>query len=251
MNFNYCIIGAGITGITLAKRLENSIILEKSRGIGGRLAARRLGSHSINHGPESLSFTIDPHAWIKQEASGLHIQKSWEVSKLEVENQMIRVQSTDGQIVECKNLIITSPAPQAKTILERSQIEATFLEPVRYKKVIQLMLLAEKNIDLKDIEDLFTLKRSFNEIMYFEMRDEFLEEFFEKDKEEIKKLCLEKLSQPVLDSHVHKWRYSEVVTAIDPKHQFDLRDKNIYLAGDYFGLDGVESALKSVKNLKL
>ena len=58
-NYDIAIIGAGITGITCALELKKLgkkvIILEKSRGVGGRLATRRLYKTYADHGTCYLS----------------------------------------------------------------------------------------------------------------------------------------------------------------------------------------------------
>lgn len=49
------IIGAGITGITLARQLQSSAkvsVFEKSRGFGGRMATRRIGPYQFDHGAQ-------------------------------------------------------------------------------------------------------------------------------------------------------------------------------------------------------
>ncbi len=56
--FDVCVIGAGIAGIVCAKELENQglkvVILDKSRGVGGRVATRRLHNTQVNHGAPYL-----------------------------------------------------------------------------------------------------------------------------------------------------------------------------------------------------
>ena len=52
---NVAIIGAGITGITLANLLQkkyNLTVFEKSRGVGGRMATRRAEPYQFNHGAQ-------------------------------------------------------------------------------------------------------------------------------------------------------------------------------------------------------
>ncbi|MEA5452229.1 FAD-dependent oxidoreductase [Leptolyngbya sp. CCNP1308] len=48
------VIGAGISGLTAAHKLQKSgyrvLVVDKSRGLGGRLATRRVGSTAIDHG---------------------------------------------------------------------------------------------------------------------------------------------------------------------------------------------------------
>lgn len=49
------IIGAGITGITLARQLQSYAkvsVFEKSRGFGGRMATRRIGPYQFDHGAQ-------------------------------------------------------------------------------------------------------------------------------------------------------------------------------------------------------
>ena len=52
---NVAVIGAGITGITLANLLQKKVnltIFEKSRGVGGRMATRRAEPYQFNHGAQ-------------------------------------------------------------------------------------------------------------------------------------------------------------------------------------------------------
>lgn len=249
---DYCIIGAGLSGISLAKQLKDVVILEKSKGIGGRLSARRLGSYSLNHGPQEIQSITDPHGWIKHQSEGLNVLKSWEVSHLELFPSMIRVNGTKGQLLECKKVILTMPAPQSKALLEKSGLAADFLVAVRYKAVIQFMLLADAGINTNNLEEYFHLqKQEFlpeDQILaLFELKEEFLPEFLEKDKETIKSFCLEKLNRPVGDCHAHKWRYSEVRNSISPQFQTKFAAQGLFLAGDYFGSDGMKSALESIE----
>lgn len=71
------IVGAGIAGATLARRLVDAghevVIFEKSRGTGGRLAAARLGESSVDLGAPILEAQSEAFAtWLgAQQASGL------------------------------------------------------------------------------------------------------------------------------------------------------------------------------------
>ena len=52
---NVAIIGAGITGVTVANLLQkkyNLTVFEKSRGVGGRMATRRAEPYQFNHGAQ-------------------------------------------------------------------------------------------------------------------------------------------------------------------------------------------------------
>lgn len=255
-----CIIGAGISGLILAKNLSGAVVLEKSRGIGGRIASRRLGSYSLNHGPENIHDPLskkvvdDPHAWIKDTATGLNILRSWEVARLEVSPSSIKVLSSSGESIEAKRIILTAPAPQTQAILERSGITADFLSQVHYSSIIQFMFLIDSNVCLKGLDEYMIRKRSKDleqnlSLHLFEMRDSFLNNFLDKDKEEIKEFCLSKIPSGVHDCHAHRWKYAEVETPIDSKLQFAFQEKNIFLAGDYFGTDGIKSSFESTASL--
>ncbi len=56
MEFRTLVIGAGIAGLTAARSLrqagEEVLVLEKSRGLGGRAATRRLHGHRVDHGAQ-------------------------------------------------------------------------------------------------------------------------------------------------------------------------------------------------------
>ena len=256
----FIIIGAGPSGVLLANHFKDSIILEKSRGVGGRLASRRLGGFSLNHGPQEVlinnKLITDPHKWIKEQASGLTILNNWEVSHLEVENERVKIFGTANQYLECKKVILTCPAPQTKLILERSNLTAEFLGDVKYKSVVQFMMLSSNSIKTDQLEKIFENKHrillpEYQSLQLYEVKQEFLNQFLEMDKEQIKSFCQSQVEGNILDSHAHKWRYSEVTDPISSKYQFNFAKKNIFLAGDYFGTEGVQSSIEAVKFMTL
>ena len=64
-HFDAIVIGAGISGLAAATELARAgcktIILEKSRGIGGRMATRRVGAAVCDHGAQF--FTVRTRAF--------------------------------------------------------------------------------------------------------------------------------------------------------------------------------------------
>ena len=55
------IIGAGVAGLTCAQQLHQAgykvVVLEKSRGVGGRMATRRIEETYVDHGVRYLGAT--------------------------------------------------------------------------------------------------------------------------------------------------------------------------------------------------
>lgn len=252
-----CIIGAGLSGVLIGHKIKDHIILEKSRGVGGRLASRRFGTSSINHGalhlttPEGLKVDT-PHQWIKELSEGLNIHKSVEVSHFEKKESFYQILCKDGQSFEAKKIILTAPAPQALGIIERSKLKADFLKTVQYKADIQFILHHKSKIDTHKLEELFELKHCIqinNEesLKLYHLKSTFIPDYLERDKEEIKITCQQLIEGEILDSHAHKWRYSEVLSKVDPSYQHELKNQNIYLAGDYFGLKGIRTSIESAE----
>jgi len=53
----------------------------------------------------------------------------------------------------------------------------------------------------------------------------------------------------VIDTHAHKWRYSTVKESLDSKFQLIHKEKNVWLAGDYFFGNDLNAAVTSAKAL--
>ena len=83
------IIGAGMAGITCARELhrlgKSAVIIEKSRGVGGRMATRRLFETIADHGSrylslEDMGFELEiDSAWLKlcRELISAKVIRSW------------------------------------------------------------------------------------------------------------------------------------------------------------------------------
>lgn len=258
---HFCILGAGIAGITLAKDLKDVCIVEKSKGIGGRLAARRIGNIPIEHGAQAFMHPVlnrlipQPHLWIKSEASDLNITRSWEATHFEVINNKIILTNIQDEKIECKKLIISAPAPQAKAIIEKSGMSGNFLDKVQYKSDIQLMLLGGKDCVNDKIHKYFDVMTknsiSNNEhVFLLSMKDRYLSQFIEEDKTVIKDFFIQDNNKNATEAHVHKWKYSEVVHSISSLYQFHFMKDNIFLAGDYFSTSGILGSINSALILK-
>lgn len=149
------VIGAGLSGLVCASALGREAkvrILEKSRGVGGRMATRRIdtleGVASFDHGaqyftardPEFQETVADwcgagcaapwpaagadayvgapaMNAPAKRLARNLDIAFGFEVADFVREEGRWRVRSTDGRAEEGDVLILAAPAEQAERLL--------------------------------------------------------------------------------------------------------------------------------------
>lgn len=186
------IIGAGLCGLTLANTLTNTLtndpvfIVEKSKAVGGRMATRRDGSSTYDHGAQFYrQSTAQDFFWHKRWTSN-EISKQWFVSQDRVhfrgqagmttlakdlaadkkiffdekvlsinpESSGVKIICESGQIFEADRVILTSPLPQSLEILRASKIQYPMqLEKIRYAKAI-VGLLQVSNSDGNAIENL-------------------------------------------------------------------------------------------------
>ena len=149
--YDVAIVGAGISALMLAHNLPDQkvVLLEKSKGIGGRLATRRLQNVSINHGArnihpqhlllkEVVKIGLDHHflkmegetchpvqginQWTKFLAKDKEILKESLVYKIIKNNEgFLELIDGSGQISAiAKKVVLSVPAPQANEILKNS-----------------------------------------------------------------------------------------------------------------------------------
>lgn len=188
--FDCIVVGAGIAGITAANKLVEAglsvCILEKSRGMGGRLATRRIEGESFDHGAQFFTvreegFEKDVQNWIekgiarpwfgepgrtrycgvggmnrmaKALTEGLDVRREQKVEWIGFENGFWKIRSNLGAF-EGSILLLTNPAPQAVDLLEASKAasSAGFLDTLKrieYEKCISLMLLLDSELGLSE-----------------------------------------------------------------------------------------------------
>jgi renalase len=74
------VIGAGMAGLTAAHRLQEQcdvIVLDKGRGVGGRLATRRIGDATIDHGAQFITTHTAEFAEMVDHLVGEHVVAPW------------------------------------------------------------------------------------------------------------------------------------------------------------------------------
>jgi predicted NAD/FAD-dependent oxidoreductase len=138
------VIGAGMAGLAAADALRRGgldpLVLEKSRGIAGRLATRRTRDGlDFDHGSPAVNAMADPFAsfladavkqghaapWRREIvgtpgmsslpialAQGLEIRFETEVATVEPDGAGLIVRLTDGAEIPASRVIVTAPAPQ-------------------------------------------------------------------------------------------------------------------------------------------
>jgi hypothetical protein len=153
MNRNIVVVGAGIAGLSAARVLSNSgarlVVLEKSRGVGGRMATKRVGEAVFDTGAQFFTaredgFSAEVHRWAtaakaerwpgsehrwigrggmtavpKHLAEGVEVERERKVTaarwhgsgywELDIENE---------GITRAERLILTAPMPQSLALLE-------------------------------------------------------------------------------------------------------------------------------------
>ena len=73
-------VGAGMAGLTAAHRLSGVtevVILDKGRGVGGRLATRRISDATIDHGARFITTHTSEFAELVERLVGEHVVAPW------------------------------------------------------------------------------------------------------------------------------------------------------------------------------
>lgn len=160
------IIGAGMAGLSCARRLSDAglkvTIMEKSRGLGGRLATRRAeGGLQFDHGVqfvttkepglqmlldaartadavgnwqmedcESLVGTPAMNSFAKFLAEGVTIRRNFHVDKIKWNTDAWTVSARD-EVLMFDHIILTAPAPQCAALLGSEHPLSRKIESVR------------------------------------------------------------------------------------------------------------------------
>ena len=168
------IIGAGIAGLACAGRLARAgltpLVLDKGRGIGGRVATRRVGALQFDHGAQYVTAQGDDFAAVlatlaasgqvrdwndgsgdkrmvgvpgmsalaKAMAAGLDVRQGIQVASVrrDASGWLLSTGDTD---LAASRLVITAPAPQAAALLGHEHPLTARLAGVRMEPCLTLM----------------------------------------------------------------------------------------------------------------
>lgn len=163
------IIGAGITGLACARRISNAglpvIVLDKGRGIGGRVATRRTETVTFDHGAQYVSakntsfakvladLTGAGHAGPWQDrvvgmpgmsalakglGAGVPVQQNMQVTSLVPQHDGWQVQIGDTAMTT-QQVVVTVPAPQVAGLLGADHPLVPQITDVAYAPNLTLM----------------------------------------------------------------------------------------------------------------
>ncbi|TVP71813.1 MAG: FAD-binding protein [Rhodobacteraceae bacterium] len=165
------VIGSGIAGISCARALAQAggtvIVLDKGRGIGGRMATRRvtleIGEISFDHGAQVLPAQNAAFATLMRDtgaaawdqdgglvgvpgmsqlprrlAEGLDLRQGIEITALAYRDRRWML-SSPGEAFQAQRLVLTIPAPQALQLLGPTHPLAGALTEVEMRPCLTLM----------------------------------------------------------------------------------------------------------------
>jgi predicted NAD/FAD-dependent oxidoreductase len=168
------IIGAGIAGLACARRLAEAglapVLLDKGRGIGGRVATRRIGDMQFDHGAQYVTAknagfatlldalakagaladwhdgrgrkhsvgTPGMSAIPKALGVGLDIRQGAQVTRLVPDGDGWELH-TEGGMLRSRRVVVTVPAPQVAGLLGPDHPLVAALAPVQMAPCLTLM----------------------------------------------------------------------------------------------------------------
>ncbi|MPR34664.1 NAD(P)/FAD-dependent oxidoreductase [Salmonirosea aquatica] len=183
---NSCIIiGAGMAGLTAARELTNYgwevTILDKGRGVGGRMATRRIDHTRADHGAQYFSVRTPEFRQLLDQLTAEGIAEAWDLSEagieypryfgaqgmstipkylaqglnialqerailIEGDEASCRVTTESGNTFRADALLLTIPAPQALTLLGDSDLnlpeaEQGALQAITYQPCLAVIAL--------------------------------------------------------------------------------------------------------------
>ena len=286
MIYDYCILGAGISGALIAEKIESFgksfCLIDKGRSSGGRLSCKRMGSIYFNHGLQSFDCNLQNRKWIKELIEEKSLSKlapykilvpanqvvkkilrqipvhtNEEIVKITYQNSLFSIQSKSDTEWSAKKVICTFPAPQALKVFGNhlTAQQSTLLESFLYTKRLicftDTKIAQDLNSDYK-----IDISADFSMISFSE---KVSEKYFEQSDTEIKINLKNNYSNLFINTEmeqltIKKWRYANCNHPLLQKHIVD-KNNHLFLIGDYFGaptdtsLERTISSAESIFNL--
>ena len=177
------IIGAGMAGLTAASALKESglraVILDKGRGVGGRIASRRIGGATFDHGAQFITthtarFAEAVEGWSREGileewcrgftppadghprwrakpamtavpkllAQGLDIRLEKKVTALREAGDGWRVETATGEVFAARTVLLTAPVPQSLALMEQGDFSIPLVVRIKLESIAYERCLA-------------------------------------------------------------------------------------------------------------
>lgn len=282
------IIGAGLSGLTLGSELlklqKDFLIIDKSSGVGGRVATRRLSDIPFDHGaiylkPDPYLLKLYVSLFLSNDlrlddkgiftyggmtrlpkllAEPLPLRKSVKAERITRNENSWLIECEDSEPIQAKKIALTAPLPQALELLDKSPLNLDIPDTARRivysKAVIGLfktdMDLISTSID-PDIETLCPLSSRISSGKGFimNMSESWSENHFDFSDKYLQNILIQKFEacfdqRPEL-SEVQVKRW-KYRTPKDVLHQdyLDL-SQGLFLIGDAFMFPDVRGSIHS------
>ena len=297
------IVGAGLSGLVAARELQAAgavvAVVDKGRSPGGRLATRRIGGATLDHGAQFLTvrtpafqsrvgdwierglLTVWSHGFgateahprfvapagmnslAKDLAVGLDVSCSTRASAVRPKGSQWRVVLDDGSARDADRVVVTTPLPQALTLLADAGIDLDDrLMGTEYDRTIALLATLDRpprieapggvqrpNDDVAFVADNVAKGVSATPAITLHASSAWSEAHWDRDTAGVLASLVD-LAGPwlgdatPLEAHVKKWRYATPRTSW-PEACWVSADGGIVLAGDAFDGPRIEAAHNS------
>lgn len=170
------VVGAGPAGLCAARELSRAgrkvLVLDKGRGVGGRMATRRLAGGAVaDHGAQFFtrrdplsgegwnSALIQPwwtaadgeahykslpsmNALAKEWAQGLDVRLSAEVQRIERGAQAWQLRLHNAELLAAQSVVLTAPLPQSLALLSGLNLDHAIapLLQIEYQRCLAVMV---------------------------------------------------------------------------------------------------------------
>jgi len=176
------VVGAGMAGLTAAEVLRRAgrdvLVVDKGRGVGGRMASRRIGEATFDHGAqfmtaEDVAFAETVARWreagvvedwyrdvgagegysrrrgrpsmsgiAKHLGRDLDVRCSCRVSSLRCEGRTWIADLESGEAIRAEAVILTAPVPQARALLDAGGVALSVSVRKRLDRLVYERCLA-------------------------------------------------------------------------------------------------------------
>ena len=311
-NTDVLIIGAGLAGLSAANDLRQAgrkvLVIDKGRGLGGRLAGRRIGDATFDHGAQFFTaresrFKAAVEGWIKAGvaeewyssypgqpnghpryrgvptmtavakflATDIHVMRTTRVDSIGQQGNGWLAELDNGETVNAKAMLITSPVPQTIELLAAGKItvptdKQARLSRIQYESCIAVMAILDGPTAIESpgaiaLEDgpiawiTDNLQKGVSKIpaVTIHASDDFSAEHLNHDRMEIGQRLIDAAGvylgdAKVTEYQVHGWRYSKP-TIVDDAPCILLSETTdlppLAVAGDAFAGPRFEGAVQS------